>query len=63
MNEITTFCPNCQSPLFFSSPIDDARMKCWECGLRQYGKHRVLKFNNTIARFLSRGIAPKRLSG
>ena len=61
MNEITTFCPNCRSPLFFTTAIDDVRMKCWECGLIQYGRNRVLKFDR-IARVLSRGIAPKRLS-
>ena len=61
MNEIITFCPNCRSPLFFTTPIDDAKMVCSECGLRQYGKNRVLKYENRIARFLSRGIAPKRV--
>ena len=59
MNETITFCPNCRSPLFFTTPIDDARIKCWECGLRQYGKNRVLRWENRTVRFLSRGIAPK----
>lgn len=64
MNEITTFCPNCQSPVFFFCPLNNAErdnvaIKCNECGLRMYGRNRALKWENKIARYLSRGIAPK----
>ena len=61
--EITTFCPNCEASLFFTLPANDVKLVCSECGLRLYGRNKVLKWENRIARFLSRGIAPKRLSG
>ncbi len=57
MKETITFCQNCRSPLFFTTPIDDVKLVCSECGLRQFGKNRVLRWENRTARFLSRGIA------
>jgi uncharacterized Zn finger protein (UPF0148 family) len=63
MNEITTFCPNCMMPLFFVLPADEVKIICPECGLRIYGSNKVLKWENRASRWLSRGIAPKRLSG
>jgi len=61
MNETLTFCPNCRSPLFFTLPADNAKMICSECGLRLYGRNKVLKWENRVSRFLSKGIAPKRV--
>ena len=59
MNETLTFCPNCMSPVFFITPVDEVKAVCCNCGLRLYGAKRVLKWENTMARYLSRGIAPK----
>ena len=59
MNEIITCCPNCSFPLLFVLPADEVKLICPECGLRLYGRKKVLKWENRIARVLSRGIAPK----
>ena len=58
MNETITMCPNCMMPLFFVLPADEVKLICPECGLRLYGRNKVLKWENRIASFLSRGIAP-----
>jgi uncharacterized Zn finger protein (UPF0148 family) len=63
MNELITCCPNCGMPLLFVLPADEVKIICPECGLRLYGRKRVLYNENRMARYLSRGIAPKRLSG
>lgn len=60
MNEIITCCPNCNAPIWFVTPIDDASLTCQNCGLRQYGRNRVLVWHNKTSRFLSRGITPTR---
>lgn len=58
MNETITCCPNCGMPLLFVLPVDEVKLICPECGLRLYGRNKVLKWENRASRWLSRGIVP-----
>ena len=59
MIETIDYCRNCDAPLLFTSPLDDDKLVCSNCGLLRYGKDKVVKWENKVAGFLSRGIAPK----
>lgn len=59
MNETITYCPNCNAPIFFLVPVEDARLTCSNCGLRMYGRKFVVEWENKVSKYLSKGIAPK----